>query len=374
MVFLKQKFKGYYCGSLKEKMFNLNLTSSMKKIKLFTPIALVLLLGSCEKDQLNTIDNLSETNENIKEIDKMYSGKSNSRPFFIGPSFYGSPGWVRSGDFNGDGREDLVELKQREANIVISNGSGVTSTRVSTDGRYGDFSYTFSGDFDGDGRADIASASGGTVYMKLNKWSNPISFTSADWSVTPQWGAGSNTVVGDFNGDGKDDIASAGGTSVFMKISQGNKFSSLTWANDGRWGARGYTLAGDFNGDGRDDIISPGGQTIHIKQSTGSGFISKQHTTTHLWGGSGYTWMADTDGNGKDEIITAMGTTIIKREWISGSQWSYKTSTTGQHWGKPGYNFAMDFKGSRNDQIVSYLVGPDDYHSLYIHSFSNLFL
>ncbi len=348
----------------------------MKKLKLFTPIAMVLLLSSCEKDQLNTIDESVESNENIKEIDELYSAKSSNRPFLIGHSFQGSPGWVRSGDFNGDGRDDLVELTQREANIVLSYGwSGIGSTIASTDGRYGGSAYTFSGDFNGDGRADIASASGGTVYMKLNRpWSNPISFTSTDWSVTPLWGAGSNTVVGDFNGDGKDDIASAAGTSVFMKISQGNKFSSLTWSNNGRWGARGYTLAGDFNGDGRDDIISPGGQTIHIKQSTGSGFISKQHTTTHRWGGSGYTWMADTDGNGKDELITAMGTTIIKREWISGNEWSYTTSTTEQHWGSPGYNFVMDYLGDDSDQtIVSYIIGPDDYHNLDLHTFNSPF-
>ena len=188
------------------------------KLKLFTPIAMILLLGSCEKDQLNTIDDPEESNENIKEIDELYSAKSSNGPFLIGHNFYGSPGWVRSGDFNGDGTEDLIELTQREANIVLSYGrSGILPTIASTDGRYGGFAYTFTGDFNGDGRADIASASGGTVYMKLNRpWSHPISFTSEDWPVTHLWGAGRNTVVGDFNGDGIDDIASSAGTSVIM--------------------------------------------------------------------------------------------------------------------------------------------------------------
>ena len=153
------------------------------KLKLFTPIAMILLLGSCEKDQLNTIDDPEESNENIKEIDELYSAKSSNGPFLIGHNFYGSPGWVRSGDFNGDGTEDLIELTQREANIVLSYGrSGILPTIASTDGRYGGFAYTFTGDFNGDGRADIASASGGTVYMKLNRpWSHQISFTSEDW-------------------------------------------------------------------------------------------------------------------------------------------------------------------------------------------------
>ncbi|MEW7279572.1 hypothetical protein ABW636_13340 [Aquimarina sp. 2201CG1-2-11] len=114
----------------------------MKKLKLFTPIAMILLLGSCEKDQLNTNDEPVESNENIKEIDELYSAKSSNRPFLIGHSFQGSPGWVRSGDFNGDGRDDIISPGGQTMHIKQSTGSGFVSKQHTTTHRWGGSGYT----------------------------------------------------------------------------------------------------------------------------------------------------------------------------------------------------------------------------------------
>ena len=52
------------------------------------------------------------------------------------------------------------------------------------------------------------------------------------------------------------DIASARGGNMYMKLSSGNGFTSETWPVVNAWGSSGYTRVGDFNGDGMTDIAS----------------------------------------------------------------------------------------------------------------------
>ena len=113
----------------------------------------------------------------------------------------------------------------------------------------------------------IPGGSGADVFL-----SNGSSFVSAgSWT-----GAGNDAhwYVGDFNGDGKDDIfrhnAGVSGAEVFL--SNGSSFISAgSWTgagNDGRW------YVGDFNGDASDDIMrySPGVSGGEVFLSNGSSF------------------------------------------------------------------------------------------------------
>ncbi len=270
-----------------------------------------------------------------------------------------TPGaWMRQGDFNGDGKQDIIALNNynTEAYVKLSQGEEQT-TYISetwfTDGVYGGSPWTFTGDFNGDGYTDIASAIGGSVYMKINNKNGGFNF--AVWNVSNQWGGDGYNIVGDFNGDGKDDLAGFVGTTAYMKISTGQAFQSLIWYTDGFFGGQGFTYGIDYDGDGKDDAVSASGSNIYVKKSNGNGFSNFTHSTSNTWGSVFYTWGGDTNNNGKGEIITAIGGTIIVREWIGTNTWGLVSNSTQNLWGGPGYNWAMNQNGNvgDGDEIVS---------------------
>ncbi|MGE5474893.1 MAG: FG-GAP-like repeat-containing protein, partial [Ignavibacteriales bacterium] len=135
-------------------------------------------------------------------------------------------------------------------------------------------------------------------------------------------------VSGDFNGDGKKDLAGFyyygnGVTSIRVWTSNGTEFNYS--GDDGWWksNAGGYipdyilgrVVSGDFNGDGKDDIVAfydygNSLTSIHIWTSTGSGFQNNTYGTWWCSGTGNYNagWITgrvvsgDFNGDGKDDI------------------------------------------------------------------------
>ncbi len=128
-----------------------------------------------------------------------------------------------------------------------------------------------SGDFNGDGRADIALAGGDgwtSVPVALSLGNGRFTVVNhprldfALWANAP----GAQVVAGDLNRDGRDDLVVTGGpwTTVPVAFSNGDgSFYTTNLANayiPGWAQAQGVKiLAGDINNDGRDDLILTGG-------------------------------------------------------------------------------------------------------------------
>ncbi|MGP3930333.1 FG-GAP and VCBS repeat-containing protein [Nonomuraea sp. KM88] len=135
------------------------------------------------------------------------------------------------------------------------------------------------GDLDGDGRDELAVGSpshrsGGAVTVYGMKGRKPYQITQKTrWvrqaaRVTDQWGAALAT--GDFDGDGKDELAVGAPADTVDKDGQGSatvidvrarRTRLLTQSTPGihgvaeKWDGFGASLAtGDFNGDGKDDL------------------------------------------------------------------------------------------------------------------------
>jgi hypothetical protein len=198
-------------------------------------------------------------------------------------------GWMddakwASGDFTGDGKTDLVAAWNNSGHATLtvrsSTGSKFTAAHWLPDaGGWMATSRYLSGDFNGDGKADLAGVwnnggktsivvflSDGTKFNASGQWSD----RDGGWVDKARWFAG------DFNGDGKTDIGAAwnndGIVTLTVRLSDGAKFRPVHWlANGGRWFDSAIYLAGDFNKDGKADVIR---MWNDIGQASGTVYIS----------------------------------------------------------------------------------------------------
>lgn len=259
---------------------------------------------------------------------------------FAVPSF---PGWaatpgvrIVSGDFNNDGLTDLAAYGGSGWNsvpVAFSNGNGTFTVTNINIGSFAGFAATpgvrvVVGDFNADGRDDLA-AYGGAGWASL-----PIAFSNGNGSFTvtnsgiasfAAWAAtpGVNIATGDFNGDGKTDLAAYGGAgwaSIPVAFSNGNGTFIVTNINNATfatWAAtRGVRIVtGDYNGDGRTDLAAVGGagwasQPVAFSNGNGS------FTVTNSAIASFATWAAtpgvriaagDYNGDGRTDLAAYGG-------------------------------------------------------------------
>lgn len=148
------------------------------------------------------------------------------------------------GDYDADNRADIAVFRDGVWYILNSSNSAV---QIYTWGLAGD--TPVSGDYDGDGDTDAAVYRNGTWYAR--NASGGI-LLSANWGIS-----GDVPVTGDFDGDGKTDLAvrrvtnvpASGDTDYFILYSGGSGGSTVRWGNSSHQSA-----IGDYNGDGKDDV------------------------------------------------------------------------------------------------------------------------
>jgi hypothetical protein len=114
-----------------------------------------------------------------------------------------------------------------------------------------------SGDFDGDGRPDLATANAGSNNVSLLLGNGDGSFQAAR-----QFASGVEPIsvaVGDFNGDGRLDLVTSDHPDhvISIRLLLGNGDGTFQAAREIA-GIAGPLSVGDFNGDARLDIVTPG--------------------------------------------------------------------------------------------------------------------
>ncbi|PYL01629.1 MAG: hypothetical protein DME19_01020 [Verrucomicrobia bacterium] len=166
------------------------------------------------------------------------------------------------GDFNGDSKLDLAVANHGCSNcspafsgsfsVLLGNGDGTFQSRLNYDAGKDPVSVAV-GDFNGDGKPDLAVVNSGSTNLAVLLGKGDGTFQSA---VNYDTGMSPNSVgVGDFNGDGKADVVVANETSNTVSVLLGNGDGTFQVHVDYATRSHPASLAvGDLNGDGKPDL------------------------------------------------------------------------------------------------------------------------
>ncbi len=242
-----------------------------------------------------------------------------------------------SGDFNGDGRSDLLHLhNDSTAEVWVPQASGnfnyVNVTLPGYDFDQNQARY-YAGDWNGDGRTDVIHiADDHTAKVWLSQGNGTFSViveASPEYRITEN---DDNYFPSDLDGDGLTDLLHISDTNrYFVWLSEGNgHFTRITnyppagynlRANDSKF------MSGDYNGDGRTDFL-------HFYDLN----------TVYFWAGI---------GNGNFEL-----TTISASQIYSSCQFTNGLNFEGQN--KADFKFQIaDFNGDGRTDVIHFFNNTD---------------
>jgi hypothetical protein len=238
------------------------------------------------------------------------NGDGTFKPAVQGPLLPGPENFVAVGDFNHDGKIDLVALSYQNPckciSILLGNGDGTFQNPVTTDSSLVATAIGV-GDFNGDGKLDIAAAgtlgSTNTVSILLGNgdgtFENGASYPGGQVPIS--------IAVADFNGDQKLDIAIAYSEGNGVNVMMGNGDGTFQEAVVYPLSFTNWLAAADVNGDHKIDLIAA--NTI----------ITSSELTVFLGNGNGtfqsgesypagtdayYVGVGDFNGDGKVDLAT----------------------------------------------------------------------
>jgi hypothetical protein len=182
-------------------------------------------------------------------------------------------GPIATGDFNGDGNLDLAVVDEQAATVSILLGNGNGEFKLAgppipySGGSGGSIAV---GDFNGDGRQDLAIA---TTELNVLLVNGSGGFTPAPGSPLPLNGYSASLVAGDFNGDHRTDLAVAlysEEVAVYLNSGEG-RFQRAGGVAPATDGAPSDMVAGKFTGAGPLDLATVASSTNTVTVLLGDG-------------------------------------------------------------------------------------------------------
>ena len=258
-------------------------------------------------------------------------------------------------DMNGDGRLDLIFGGTSSVSLVLGTGSGTfqlarkSDMRASTVGGNGE---SVLADFNGDGKLDIA-------YIATTTYPSSVFLALGDgqggFSEGPALGEGTYALASaDFDGDGRPDLAVHRGSTIAILLARANgTFLAgpvYTVGTDTR-----RILTADFNRDGKPDLaVADSSGTVYVLLGSGNGAFQTPATTVAAFPPG--IAVADFNNDGIPDLVSVTATGIAVNLGKGDGTFHAPILTSSE---SRGYLAAGDFNGDgRQDLIVSSSPGP----------------
>ena len=231
---------------------------------------------------------------------------------------------IAAGDFNGDGKLDLATVPLAGNNIstisiLFGDGTGSFGTAVKINTQKPK-STVATADFNGDGKLDLVTSNDEvTDNISVFLGDGNGSFNSpVNLSAGNLLGKENHFVVtGDFNGDGKLDIAASNDFSKNVSVFLGDGTGNFGTATNFAVANRAFSVvAGDFNGDGKLDLatslaMSNVSNNLSVLLGDGTGkFGNISNFMMPAVGGGVSMAAADFNADGKLDIATAFNNNV----------------------------------------------------------------
>jgi hypothetical protein len=226
------------------------------------------------------IPDLATVNENSETLTILLGkGDGTFTPVSVNPATGNSPVSMVTADFNGDGKPDLAVVNQSDNTVttLLGNGDGTFTPSAASPSAGGNPTMVVTADFNGDGIPDLAlvnQSNNGSLTILLGNGDGTFTPANSLPVIDPYWVA-----VGDFNGDGIPDLAVTnyeytGTVQIFLGQGDGS-FTPMAVNPPAAIEAQ-FLIVGDFNGDGKQDLAVAGTylNTLTVLLGNGDGSFS----------------------------------------------------------------------------------------------------
>jgi hypothetical protein len=214
------------------------------------------------------------------------------------------PHGVAIGDFNGDGQLDfaVANTKSDSVSVFLGNGDATFRDPRSYATGSGPKGVTVA-DVNGDGKADLVVANWGDVSVLLGNGDGTfrpaVNYLSAAGTIS--------VAVADLNGDGNPDLVMSCGSTNIVLVLLGNGDGTFRAGVSYPVGSGpGVVVAADFNGDGNIDVAVENVSTHDVSVLLGNGDGTFRPAVRYPAGQSpGGLAVGDFNGDGKPDLVVA---------------------------------------------------------------------